>query len=285
MNAEKEASWDFLSEREAVFVDAIIGELRDAPWIQPLLHDIANGGGLIGANKARFFELRFAHTLRSAGITPAYEVAGEGDSTLDFGFAAGERDWLVELMRLEETQAVKAATSATVDTAGIPWRSMVLSTTSEDRRQSTEGETLKAVQRICQKCEQGGKAHKFPAPAGALHVLLVDFRTFMNGGDRDDRIHVGLGGAFVANEFNRLSWDGRLITGAYHPGTTVKGAEYLRERVHFLGFVHEEAYEPGAFAAGTQFIANPHLFKTGAEARAALDTWPLQPAVILNGRD
>jgi hypothetical protein len=285
MNAAKEESWDFLTEDEADFVDAVMGELRELPSIQPLLKGIAEGGGLTGANKARFFELRFAHALHGAGIIPRYEVAGEGESTLDFGFAAGGHDWLVELMRLEETQAVKAATSATVDSDGIPWRSMVLSTAAEDRRQSLEGETLKAVQRICQKCERDGRPHKFPAPAGALHVLLVDFRTFMNGGDRDDRLHVGLGGDFVGNEFNRLHWEGKLITGAYHPRTTMKGAEYFRERVHFLGFVDEKKYEPGAFAAGTQFIANPHMFKSGAEAKAALASWPLQPAVLLNGRD
>lgn len=285
MNARKEESWDFLSEREAVFVDAVIGELREVPWIQPLLKDIAEGGGLTGANKARFFELRLAHALLRAGIAPGYEVAGEGESTLDFGFAAGGHDWLAELMRLEETQAVKAATAATVDADGIPWRSMVLSTTAEDRRQSPEGETLKAVQRICQKCERDGRPHKFPAPAGAFHVLLVDFRTFMNGGDRDDRLHVGLGGDFVGNEFNRLFWEGKLITGAYHPETTMRGAEHLRGRVHFLGFVDEKNYEPGAFAAGTQFIANPHMFKSGAEASATIAGWPLQPAVLLNGRD
>jgi hypothetical protein len=61
-------------------------------------------------------------------------------------------------------------------------------------RQTPEGETFKAEQRICQKLEDGGKPHKFPSPAGKTHVLLADFRTFKNGGDIWDRLHVALAG-------------------------------------------------------------------------------------------
>jgi hypothetical protein len=46
------------------------------------------------------------------------------------------------------------------------------------------------VQRICQKCEQGGRPHKFPAPGEADHMILADFRTVLNGGDVHDRLHV-----------------------------------------------------------------------------------------------
>lgn len=70
----------------------------------------------------------------------------------------------VELLRLGETQAVKAATKRSVDKDGVAWSERILSTVAEEPTQSTEGETLKAVQRICQKCEQGGRPHKFPAP-------------------------------------------------------------------------------------------------------------------------
>ena len=53
----------------------------------------------------------------------------------------------------------------------------------------------------------GGKPHKFPVPGAATHVLLVDFRTFLNGGDEYDRVHVGLGGELVTNEAHRRYWE------------------------------------------------------------------------------
>ena len=72
-------------------------------------------------NKAKFFELRFGHALRQAGIVPRYEVPGEGESTIDFAFASGKQEWLVELMRLKETAAAKQATTTKIDDDGIPW--------------------------------------------------------------------------------------------------------------------------------------------------------------------
>jgi hypothetical protein len=73
--------------------------------------------------------------------------------------------------------------------------------------------------------------------------------------------------------------------GVFDPRTPVRGAQYARERVHFLGFVNELAFGPGTFGAATQFIANPVLFADAREARDAIATWPLQPARLLNGAD
>jgi hypothetical protein len=284
MNKAETHSWDFLSDREAQFVDSIARELAAVEWARPLLADINKHGGLTRANKARFFELRFGYALQQAGIAPHYEVQGEGQSTVDFGFSCGGQDWLVELMRLEETQAVKEATHTRVDEDGIPWTGLSLSTNAEKPSQSTEGETLKAVERICQKCERDGRPHKFPAPDGAYHAILVDFRTFINGGDAHDRIHVGLGGEYVQNEFCRLAWDGNLISGVFNERTPSRGATEARARVHFIGFVNEKKFEPGAFAGATQFIANPYLLATATDVRAAIRTWPLQPTIVLNGK-
>jgi hypothetical protein len=156
--------FDSFSADEADLMKVILKDVADMPWAQPIIHAINESGGLTGANKARFFELRFGYTLHRAGITPQYEIPGEGESTLDFGFASATQRWAVELMRLEETQAARQATHAHVDDDGIPWINRVLSTNAEDARQSTEGETIKAVERICQKCELNGRPHKFVAP-------------------------------------------------------------------------------------------------------------------------
>ena len=228
-----------------MFVDEVMREIQDESWARPLLHEIAANDGLTRANKAKFFELRFGYSLHQLGISPRYEVEGEGESTIDFGFEANGREWLVELMRLEETEAVHRATQIETDDQEITWSWRILSTTAADARHSEEGETLKAVERICQKCDRSGHAHKFPIPNKKLHVLLVDFRTFLFGGDIHDRIHVALGGAYVNDANCRRYWNDQLITGVFDPHTKVRGAIETRQRVHLLGFVSEKSYKSG----------------------------------------
>lgn len=268
--------WDTFTKDEAEFVRTIMDELRDVTWAKPLLASIRDSGGLVHANKAKFFELRFGYALHGASVTPQYEIDGEGGSTLDFGFAAGGQSFRVELMRLEETDAARQATHAGTDAAGVEWSSRSLSSNNDDKRQTEEGETLKAVQRICQKCERAGKPYKFPAPDGAVHVLLVDARTLFHGCDGHDRVHIALGGEFVSEPMARRYWEGTLISGAFSPRTKVRGAAQMRERVHFLGFVGEESYAPGEIPQVSHFIANPNLFRDEDEAAAAFAAWPLR---------
>jgi hypothetical protein len=80
--------------------------------------------------------------------------------------------------------------------------------------------------------------------------LLVDFRTFLSGGDEYDRVHVALGGELVMSEFHRRYWDGKLITGVFSPHTVQKGAVEARARLHFIGFVNEKAYGKNEFGPG-----------------------------------
>ena len=284
MTTAVENFWDSLSKDEADSAQAILDKLKDKPWSAPLVAGIRDNGGITQANKDRMFELRFGYALDRLGIVPEYEIRGEGQSTIDFGFTTGGQRWRVEMVRLSETQAAKDATWSSVDADGIPWSGRILRTYAKDRKQSLEGETLKAVERICQKCELKGRPHKFPAPDGAYHAILVDFRTFMNGGDIHDRIYVALGADAVAPQ-DRLFWNQRPITGVFGNETKVRGAAKVRERVHFLGFVRERVYGPGEFAAATQFIANPHLFADASAARAAMAAWPLQPTHLINGGD
>lgn len=273
--------WDNLSKDETDFVESIIAEIMGHAWADPIITSIADNRGITQANKDRLFELRFGYALHREGVVPRYEIEGEGQSTIDFGFTSKSQSWAVELLRLGETQAVKDATKSSVDESGIKWKSWIFSTDADDPTQSTEGETLKAVQRICQKCERDGRPHKFPAPQSAYHAILVDFRTFLNGGDVYDRIHVGLGGERVARRY-RLNWHGQVISGVFDERTAVRGAAEVRQRVHFLGFVREREFKPGEFARATQFIANPYLVPDAAGTQAAIATWPLQPAEVLN---
>jgi hypothetical protein len=276
--------WDILSQDEADFVQTILLELANQPWAQPIVAGINDNGGLTRENKDRLFELRFAYALHRAGIAPRYEILGEGKSTIDFGFASQGQPWAVELLRLGETQAAKAATGHTIDEHGIAWSGRVLSTVAEDPKQSTEGETLKGVERICQKCERGGQPYKFPVSREAYHMILVDFRSFLNGGDVYDRLHIALGAESVAPQY-RLTWQGQPISGVFSARTAVRGATEVRDRVHFLGFVRERAYKPDEFGAVLDLVASPLLFSDAAAVRAAGATWPLQPVRILNAPD
>lgn len=279
-----QAFFDSLSKREGALCERIMEALSGEPWAGPLLRAITDAGGVCRENKSLLFELRFANALHECGIAPEYEIPGEGESTLDFGFSSRGRDWAVELMRLEETAAVRSATHTSVDSDGVSWISRALSSSAPDARQSEEGETLKAIERICQKCERNGQPHKFPVPNSRLQAILVDFRTFLHGGDKADRIHVALGGKYLRSGFFRRYWDGVLITGVFDDGNRLRGAREARERVHFIGFVDEQNYEAGDFGTSTQFVANPHLFRSEEEVRDAIASWPLARARVLNLR-
>jgi hypothetical protein len=279
--------FDTFTGDEADLMETIMAELKGVAWAKPILDDIAKNGGMKGANMPRFFELRQGYALHKAGITPAYEIPGEGQSTLDFGFKSGGRQWNVEMLRLTETAAARAATTSKVDENGIVWTQRILSASNEDKKQSPEGETLKAVERICQKCEKDGKPYKFQKPDQGTNALLVDCRTFASrGGDEADRLHIALGGSMVKPAF-RMYWgegkNRKLITGVFSPYTKVKGAAEARERLHFIGFVNERSFKPDDYAGAIQFIANPHLYKNVHEIKAAIDTWPLASRVVLNG--
>jgi hypothetical protein len=102
--------FDTFTGRESDRMETIIAELSGATWAQGILHGVKQNGGLVGKNMARFFELRFGHALHDAGLALEYEVPAENDSTLDFGFTSKGQSWKVEMMRLLETQAAKAAT-------------------------------------------------------------------------------------------------------------------------------------------------------------------------------
>ena len=112
MAAPNAKTFDFLTGAEGDYMEVVMSQLADVPWAKPLTSDIEAAGGLKGENKAKLFELRFGHELHRASIQPQYEVSGEAKSTIDYGFSAGGTDFLVEMMRLEETDAVKAATTA-----------------------------------------------------------------------------------------------------------------------------------------------------------------------------
>lgn len=273
---------EYLSSVEAEACERAQAALDSVSWAQPLLNEISSRGGIRTGNMDLLFELRFAHALHCACVSASYEVPGESESTLDFGFTVDGQEWVVEMMRLRETDAAAAATNSLEDADGVRWSQRVLGSDAEDDRQSEEGETLKAVERICQKLEKNGRPHKFRLPAGQANLLLVDFRNFLFGGDIYDRVHVGLGGRFLRDDWFRRYYRGRLISGVFDESTCLRGAREARERLHFIGFVDERPSDYSDFGGSTQFIANPQLFCDERTARDMMSKWPLRPAKALN---
>jgi len=276
MIQEPSSLFDTFSSEEGEASCAAFAQLEQVAWASSLTSALRQAGGVKRENRGLLFELRFAIALLNAGIEARYEVPGEGDSTVDFNFVSARQEWIVELMRLEETRAALAATQSAMADDGTPVGSFCLSTNAKDPTQSEEGETLKVVQRICQKCERDGRPSKFREPDGRFQVLLVDFRTFLHGGDEADIAHIALGGRYVSQECRRY-WEDKLISGAFDPHTNVRGAVEMRERVHFLGFVREKSFGPLDFGSSISFVFNPNLFSSTDAAKRALSSWPLQP--------
>ena len=132
MTKRDEQSFDFLTGREGDFMESVAEELSATPWAKPLVDDINATGGLTGDNKAKLFELRFGYGLHKAGIQLRYETAGEGEFTLDFGFTSDGREFLVEMMRLEETRCGSAATTTEELPDGATMVEGRLTTTEKD---------------------------------------------------------------------------------------------------------------------------------------------------------
>lgn len=275
--------WDSLSSDEGQYMQTIIEELVEIDWAKPLLRRLDEEGGLRKENKWLLFELRFGYELNRVGIRPEYEVPGEGDSTVDFCFENKDQHWFVELMRLEETDAAKRATSIIEMDDGVELSQRALSSTAQDKTQSEEGELLKAVERLCQKCESRGNPHKFREPVdGAYNVLLVDFRSFIEGmGDMSDMVHIALGAKHVP-QFAKRYWNNIPVTGAYDEQTTLRGSRYLRQRVHFIGFVKETEYTPGSLPSATHLIPNPLMFEDEAGVNGVLPGWPFELTKVIN---
>lgn len=284
MSCNAETFWDSLCAEEREAAKAIVDHLQGREWARPLIRYIEANGGITRVNKSRLLELRFGYALESVGIEPCYEIPGEGHSTIDFGFSYKNQAWAVELIRLEITHAVRNATGNHLDEDGTSWTGLHLYSNAEDLTQSVEGEMLKAVERICQKCERNGRPYKFPLPQASYHAILVDVRTFLDPDGNDfDLIHIAFGGESVPPGHG-MRWKGNLISGVFSARTNVHGAKEAQRRVHFLGFVRENDYTPGKIGEAIKFIVNPNLFPNTEGAQAAIATWPLQPTKVLDGR-
>lgn len=282
-------SFSVLTSAEAIATAEAIETLRSLSWTGALLERACERGGLSTENMASLFEVRFGRALHDCGITPIYEyAAGVGETSVDFAFD----DWNVELLSFDETDAAKAATWADGSFFGRMLMSPKPPTDDEAsldgterqrrsdlRKQSPEGETLKAIERIVGKAQNNGRPSKFPVPDGkSRSMLIVDARA-QGSPDRIDCRQIAYGTDAVP-EWAGYRWigdDGREfpIFGAFDPRNPLRGAQHFRERVHFLGIVSEETFEREELQYFIRFYHNPGLFASGDDALSVLRTFPL----------
>lgn len=264
---------DTLTTTEAEYTQRAIDALGSVGWAKPLLDRLASAGGLVAVNMPLLFEVRFAYELSLVGVTAEYEhAAGIGASTIDFRIS-GEREWLIELVSIRESNALKEATLQFG-----PIYERVLATGAEDPAHSEEAEMITVLGKIGEKVFSNGAPTKFPVPSSAVHAILVDMRGYLgHGGDPVDFQQMANGAAALATDDHVLIhyWNGHPIRGLFEqvPDHPLRAAQLIQERIHFLGFIAEREYQEGEIRNRAYYRPNPHLLTS--EQRATYRTHPL----------
>ncbi|GKQ53574.1 DUF1488 family protein [Bradyrhizobium sp. Ce-3] len=282
-------SFSVLTTAEALSTAEAIETLRPLSWTGALLARAGERGGLSTENMATLFEVRFARALHDCGVSPVYEHAtGVGETRVDFAFDG----WNVELLSFDESEAAKAATwehgpfFGRMLTSPMPPTAGEASLDESERRrrsdlrkQSPEGETLKAIERIVGKAQNDGRPSKFPLPDGkSISMLVVDARA-AGRPDRIDCRQIAYGIDAVPDwaGYRWIGDNGRMfpIVGTFDPRNPMRGARHFRERVHFLGIVSEETFEREELQYFIRFYHNPGLFASVVDALSVLRNFPL----------
>jgi hypothetical protein len=283
--------WDGLSHGELDATEIAVGVLREHPWAEALLAhartrhslpaQLREGQGSTPENASDLFELRFAAELARAGRCADYEFwAGVGNSTVDFR-VRGEPDWLIELVSLRTTQAVKDSTAEVSLHPGIAIYSHLHMSGAENPKNTEEYEMLTAISKVLAKASSEGEPTKFPVPAGKLHAVVVDARGYLGAGSGDDSDFVQMAAGAGALRGDDRLWakavpgtQGR-ICGLFEPRNPLAGAGFFRERVHVLGFVAERDFSLGEISGRMLLINNMNLFADRQDLARALATFPL----------
>jgi hypothetical protein len=251
-----------LSEREGEAMQKVLPELNEVQWAKPLTERIDRDGGLKSENMPLLFEARFAHGLYLQGLTPEYEYrGGVGDTVIDFR-VPGNPDWLFELTSIRPSEAVKRATLDRGPFISRFLQSPRMANNAGQNEESEEGELLLAQQKIGEKVFNGDQVVKFPEPDGRIHIVVVDMRAFLDGGDQWDYRQIAYGPNGVPQELvhcwlHKGQW--QPIRGLFEPECPGRAAPYVRQRIHFLAFVAEKTYEPGEIFKQIPLLPNPAL--------------------------
>jgi hypothetical protein len=193
----------------------------------------------------------------------------------------GSAEWLIEIVSIRASDAVKRATHQT-----SIFSRFQLSPDDPDPRQRPEAEMIRVEEKIVEKVWANGLPTKFPEPRGAIHLILVDMRGYLDhGGTIRDYQQTAYG--WFGLSFNQARWAYRWeiapgrpepIKGLFEEGSPLPAARLIQERIHFVGFDSERAYREGEIRNIGYYIANWHLFSDDSQAREVFASYPLQPS-------
>lgn len=234
--------WTNLSKEEVDATRRAISSLTGVPWATALLKRSEEAKWWTPRNKPYMFEIRLAAELNGSGYSAEYEhPAGVGSKTIDFLAVRGESRCLVEIVSVNESAAVGAATDLIPLDVPQPSNLKFLQLSTAEGRRSEEGEYLRVQDSIREK------VGKFPKPPNAtIQIILVDIRGFCGVGcaDKEDYEHIVYGARRMPAYYVR-QWEGKPISGMFELANPLQEAALLRERIHFIAFANEENYEPG----------------------------------------
>lgn len=270
---------DFLSEREGRYCMSLLDRLQAEAWIRPLT-DRLRREGVCKATKTLLFELRFAAELSRLGLRARYEHDAGAGGTVDF-LVEDQVQWLVELVRVEPSDAVKGATRKRG-----PFLQASLCSHGKDKKQSEEAELIRIQTKIAEKVSKEGKPTKFPTPKeGVFHMILADVRNCgLIEADHLDCREIAYGACgFQPNERILIHrWpdeDGNLvpIRGLFDEANPLCATRLIRERIHVIGFAREKEYGDGWLLKQTYYLPNPLLLETLEAQRSLCDKIPFRP--------
>lgn len=153
---------------------------------------------------------------------------------------------------------------------------MELITDAKNEHQTEEAEMIVAGMKIGEKVFADGKPTKFPVPEGTIHIIFTDMRGYLAmGGDHLDYKHIALGAE--AGKMWTHYWNGKPIKGLFEKSNEqLKAAKFIRERIHFIGFIREKDYKQGEIRDNAFYALNKHLFKNTDELNKVWETYPLK---------
>lgn len=255
-----------------------ISALKKVPWAQPVLKRLKQAGDFKSENMPLMFEVRYTYELYRAGKVAEYEYGtGIGNSTVEFKIS-GDTTWLVELVSLRTSNAAKKAT-----VQNGPFIEQKFSSDAEDNKQTEEAEMITAQGKIGEKVFTKGAATKFPPPGNNIyHVILADMRGYLDeGGDRDDYREMAYGASGLSgnepwkiHSLKNKHGKREPIKGLFEKACPIDASEYIRKRIHFLGFICERDFCENEIPKKAYYLPNPHLI-SNEEAMELYKSFPL----------
>ena len=267
-----------LKDREVNYTRFVIDELNVIPWAKPIIKCFNERGGYCSENMAIMFELRFAYELYKAGFSPQYEYnANQGNSTIDFKIETKNSNWLIELVSIRTSNAAKRA----IKKVGENEYQQILSSEFLDK-QTEEDEMITAIQKIGEKVYQKNNGViKFPlTQPNTFQMIFVDARGYLdNGGDGYDYMQMAWGKNGMPPDcihYTRTK-DGKMeyIKGIFEESCPIDSSKYVRELIHYLGFVCENEFQFSEIKESTFYFYN-HNLMSAEEAKIVFESFPLK---------